>query len=237
MNSKIFHFLWIFILITIPLNIVKAENFLDVLLRFTGITITTSQVRGNFSGGNLWLVNIDQASSTEPKQITSEGTYHSPLWFPGKNNILVMNKNKLIQIDVYQNQKKTLHTLSDFTILLGFDKNNPDSILILQNNNPGILSLVSGEIDFLAFDKNDPNNRHALDSLMSNFRDYGETQLFIEKQGTLSARNLSKKVNNINKTNKIHINTGCDDIVIPCPGKCAQPALISDKRQLVFVGQ
>ena len=66
---------------------------------------------------------------------------------------------------------------------------------------------------------------------MSSFRDYGNTEVFIEKQSRVDANGVFKKIN------KIHIKVGEQDLVISCPAECAEPALIEDGKRLVFVGQ
>ena len=142
------------VLATLPLNKAMAESFIDALLRFTGISITTSQVRGSFIEGTIWLVNIDKSGANEVKQITSDGTYHSPLWIPvSGDKLLAVKEDKLIQLNIEGIEEKMLHSLSDFTILLGFDKSDSNSILIIQGSITAEISLASGQITLLPYDK------------------------------------------------------------------------------------
>ena len=220
------------ILATLPLHSAIADSFMDTLLRFSGISVTASQLRGrSFIEGNLWLIKIDGASANEAKQITSDGTYHSPLWIPGSDKILAVKGSKLIQLDIERSEEKMLHILSDHTVLLGFDKRDANSILILQDSEPAVLSLTNGQITFLTYDKENSENRSVLDGLKSNYRDYGNKKVFIDEKRIRDASGFFKKIN------KIHIKDGKQDTVIPCPADCAQPALTEDGRRLIFVGQ
>lgn len=218
-------------LLTLPWSYAMAGSFLDALLRFTGISITTSQVRGSFIRGNIWLVSIDKSGANQAKQITRGGTYHSPLWVPGSDKILAMKEDKLIQFNIEGGEEKMLHSLSKFTILLGFDKSDSNSILVINGSVPAVFLLDSGQVKLLPYDKENSEDRGALDGLMSGFRDYGNTEVFIEKQGGADANGVSKKIN------KIHIKSGEQDLVISCPAECGQPALREDGGWLVFVGQ
>lgn len=220
-------------LILIPLNSVMAESFVDSLLRFTGISITTKQVRGSFITGNIWLINLNQADTNKAKQITNNKSYHSPLWIPGaKDKLIAINEDKqLVRLNVQGVEEKILHQLTHFTVLLGFDKNDSDSVLILQGESPTVLRLGTGQIKLLPYDKNNSVDTDALDRLMSNFRDYGETQVFIENQSQVDASG------HFNQINKIHIKNAEKSMEISCLAECAQPALNSLKNRLVFIDQ
>lgn len=215
-------------LTTLPLNVVLAESLIDAVLRFTGISITTSQVRGLYSDGNLWLVKIDASGTNETKQITKEGDYHSPLWIPGTSNILAIKNEMLIQVEIEGDKENNLYSLTD-TLLLGFDKRDHDLILIIQKSLPAVLSLTSGRIVALPYDEDNPEDKKALNSLMSSFRDYGQAKVSVEKLSRVDASGRFKKMN------KIHIQGNEHDFVIACPAICEQPALNEDGQRLIFV--
>lgn len=212
---------------------VKGEKFLDALLRFSGISVTAGKVKGAFAEGNLWLIKIDDSGPNEAKQITDDGIYHSPLWIPGSDKMVAVKEGKLIQLNIEGSEEKVLHSFSesDYTILLGFDKSDANLMLIIQNGVPVIFSLASGQVTRLPYDNDKKEHRNALDSLMSSFRDYGNTKVYIEQRSSVDASG------SFMPDNKIHIKVGAQDTVISCPAECAQPALIEGGRRLVFVGQ
>jgi hypothetical protein len=222
------------ILTILPFHRATAEgdSFLAALLRFTGITATPSTVRGNdsFKEGDIWLFDVLGASTSEPRKITKAGNYHTPLWLPGNQSILAMKGDKLVQLNAQGNEEKTLHTLTDSTVLLGFDKNDPNRVLVLQDSLAGVLILTNGQITPLPYDKGNPTNRFELDQLSSGFRDYGTSQVSIENQRKVDPKGHFRQVGTV------HIRLGKKAISISCPSTCSQPALTADGRQLLFIG-
>jgi hypothetical protein len=210
----------------------NASDFLDTLLRFTGITASPSQTRVNdgVREGDIWLVHVGEEEASEPRKITSDGAYHTPLWVPQSQSILAMKGDKLVQLSVQGNEEKTLHTLTDNTELLGFDKNNPSLMLVLQESLAGVLTLANGQITPIPYDKKMPEDRYRLDQLRSGFRDYGTAQVSIENQSKVDPRGLFKELNTI------HIKRSTKDIFISCPSTCSQPAFAEDGGQLLFIG-
>ena len=223
-----------FFLAALPLCNVMAESFPDKLLRIAGISATPDKLRGEpgiVIKGNLWLVTLDESGDNEPQQITGDGTYHSPLWIPGSDKILAIKADKLIQLDIEGGKEQTLHVFSDLTILVGFDKHDANSILILQNSEPAVFSMASGQITLLPYDIKNSADRGALDRLRSsviNYRDYGDIKVLVSSKPIFVAGGHEE-------INKIHIKDGKQDIEMPCSEKCVQPALSWDRKQLVFV--
>lgn len=236
MNAKHFFLIILTCIFTIPpFNLAMAEggSFLDALLRFTGISVTADKVKGvdGFMTGNIWWAHIEETGSSQPRQITRDGTYHTPLWIPGSLAIIAMKGGNLVSINALDAGEKTLHALPDTTALLGFDKNDPDRILVLQEAQAGVLALTSGKITAIPYDKGNPEDRMGLDQLMSGYRDYGTAKVEIENQ----LRHDSRK--KFQQSNTINIKQGNNKIIsISCPSACAQPALAEDGRQLLFIG-
>ncbi len=235
MNSR--HFLQVIllcILTILPFNRATAEgdSFLATLLRFTGISVTANQVKGSddFREGDIWLIHVGEAEVSEPRKITSDGAYHTPLWIPGSQSILTMKGDKLVRLNTQGNEEKMLHTLTDNTALLGFDKNDPNLVLVIQEFVVGMLSLANGQITPLPYDEEKPDDRFGLDQLRSGFRDYGTVQVSIENQRRIDPQGHFKQFNTI------HIKQGEKDIPISCPSACGQLALAEDGRQLLFIG-
>ena len=212
----------------------KETSKIENLLRLVGIARLPIQLRetSTFIKGNLWLITIDESGDNELQQITSDGTYHSPLWIPGSDKILTLKGDKLIQLDTGEGEEKTLHTLPGHTILVGFDQRDANSILTLQDSEPAMLSLASGQIMLLPYeDSENSQDREVLDRLrssVSNYRDYGDIKVHVSSK-TLFVAGGHEEIN------KIHIKDGKQDIEIPCPENCVQPTLSWDRKKLVFV--
>ena len=94
----------------------------------------------------------------------------------------------------------------------------------------GVLSVASGQVTPLPYDKENPEDRFGLDQLRRGFRDYGNTQVSIENQSEVDPQGHFKP------SSTIHIKLGNKDISIRCPITCSQPALAEDGQQLLFIG-
>lgn len=223
------------ILVLLPLHSAKAGSF-SRMLQAMGITIAPSGVKssGSIFQGNLWLSKIDGAGAHEPKPLTRDGTYHSPLWIPGSNQILAVKGNNLVQLEIDGSQEKMLFPLSETTTLHGFDQRDAKSVLILQEKHddivPAVLSLTNGQITLLPYDKKNSEDRIAVDRLRGDNRNYDNIEIVVDRQSIFDATGTIEKIN------KIRIKANQRIAVIPCPGDCAQPALSEDGRKLVFVG-
>jgi len=217
-------------LATLPLHQVKADhNPLDQFLKFLGIIIPDGASRGSngTEPGNLWLYKFEETGFTEPKQITRDGNYISPLWIPGSGKIVTIKAKKLIQMDTTGTKETVLHTFSDPTILLGFSKHDANTILIFQNYEPALLSLDSGQITPLSYNDNKEHavDRNALIRLKNNWsikRKYEHSLISIKNQ-----KDIYIFVTNNAQQNK----------KITCPSICSQPALSGDGKNLIFVSQ
>lgn len=219
------------IFVTLPLQGALADNFFELFLKYTGISIDRNQIANSLIVGNIWKMEIDKSGVNEVKQVTRSGKYHSPIWIPGSDNLLAIKDDKLIQFSLSGGEEKILHNLPDPTILVGFNSNDMNSLLILQKSVPALLLLDSGEVIFMPFDKDNSEDSETLSSLKSSFRDYGKSQVYISEQSRTDVKGVTKKIN------KIHIKLDKQEFVISCPSDCAQPALIKNGRMLVFVGR
>lgn len=222
-------------LLIMPWHSVAAGSFSRVL-QVMGITIAPSGVKspGSIFRGNLWLSKIDGPGAHEPKPITRDGTYHSPLWSPDSNKILVAKENNLVQLEIDGSRETILFSLPPSTTLHGFDQRDTKSVLILQEKNddivPAVLSLTTGKITLLPYDKKDSADRTAVDRLSGDNRSYDNIEIVVDRQSIFDAAGNEEQIN------KIHIKANQKVAVIPCPGDCTQPALSEDGQQLVFVG-
>ena len=224
------------ILTILPFQPATAEDnsFLTALLRFTGITATPSAVKGNddFVTGNIWLVQIEAAKASEPRKITKDGNYHTPLWIPGSQAILAMKGDKLVQLNAQGHEEKTPHTLTKNTALLGFDKRDTNRILVLQRPLAvGILTLANGQIMPLPYDNNNSKEREAFDQLRKDFRSYDSAKVSVNEKKKPDSQGRFKSLYTI-----LIEQLGGKDISISCPSDCSQPAFSEDGRQLLFIG-
>jgi hypothetical protein len=137
----------------------------------------------------------------------------------------------LVQLNAQGGAEKTIHTLSDDTLLLGFDKTDNNQLLLRQQNTLRLLSLANGKLTDLAYASNDPKNREVIDGLNDDFKDYGATQVYIDDQGTVDRQGR------ITASTTVIVERAGNTITINCLSVCSQAALADDGRQLVFIGR
>ncbi|MGR9036189.1 MAG: hypothetical protein ACU83O_06320 [Gammaproteobacteria bacterium] len=234
MNFKYFAFCFLFFIAAILPDQSSAEegdSLLISLLRFTGISVNPNQMRGSdsFTEGNIWLVDVGDEKVSGPRKITQDYSYHTPLWMPGSQSVIAMKKKQLVRINPRGGGELILHKLTDDTGLLGFDKDNPNRILVLKNSLPAVLSLQSGEITPVPYDKDNSDDLAVLDRLSSGFRDYGAAQVSIEELSKIDPQGHFKSFNTL------RIRRDGNEISIDCPSACSQPALAENGRQLLFI--
>ena len=209
-----------------------ANSFLETILRFTGISITPNQTRGNnnFNEGEIWLVQLGQSQVSESRKITHSKSYRTPLWIPGHHLLVAMKGKQLVQMDEQGNQEKALHTLTYDTALIGFDKNDPNRVLVLRDSVVGILSLKNWQITPVSYDENNPKDRAGLDKLTNNSREYASAKLFVE------SKKEPKSQGGFNTFNTIRIETnGGKNFAITCPWTCGQATLSENAQQLLYI--
>jgi dipeptidyl aminopeptidase/acylaminoacyl peptidase len=181
--------------------------------------------------GDIWLVQTGETGTDAIRRITKDGNYRTPLWHPGGQSILAMkDRNKLVQLNTQGSKEVQLHAFATKnTVLIGFDRSNPDRVLVQQEPLVGVLSLANGKITPLPYDPKNAKDREALDQLNSDTRYYGNIIVSIVDQAVVDLKGRAQTIYTIKIDNNVN------DIAIKCPSVCSQPALSSDGRQLLFI--
>lgn len=210
-----------------------AEDILTTLLRFTGISSTPHTKGGaETENGDLWVVKRVNQEFAAAQKITTSGDYHSPLWLPGSDSLITVKSQAIVTLNSDGSHLKSLHTLTVATQLIGFDKTDPNQLLVRQDNNLGILTLDKGEFKPLPYHPDNPQERAALDNVNDDFKDYGTYKIAVDTEGIVDRSGRITP-----KTAIIVAQPSHDDITLSCPGKCSQPALDDSGQQVVFVGR
>jgi hypothetical protein len=221
--------LWM-LLLTAP-GTAQEASFWEKLLRFAGISITPNLQKGF---RDIWLVNL---SLRTRQRLTWEGGFHSPIFAPKDEAVLALRGERLTRIAVSGVEPEELFSVENVIKLVGISRDNPDTILILieKESAPlpvvGTLSIMSGRVTDIPYDRQSSKDLRMLDHLMGWERVYDGTTIFVRdgidpadipygletnvflKQGDADAVNLS----------------GCKGL------PCGQPALSHDGRTLVFI--
>jgi hypothetical protein len=171
----------------ISANLVYASPLLEKAAAFLGISVSPSQLRGleEFSGsGEIWLFDL---KTGQRKKISLGGGYHSPLFLPMDEDLLALKGSRVVRLRGRDGKEETLFTIDGIEKLIGFHGQDQDKVLVLyrgdhQTHVPGVLSLASGRIEPLSFDRTSEADRRLLAHLSSWERSYGPKKVFVRRQ-------------------------------------------------------
>ena len=212
-------------------------SFWEKLLRFAGISVTPNLQKGlqdQVNTGDIWLVDL---SLRTRQRLTWEGGFYSPVFAPGDEVILAMRAERLTRIELSGTAPQELFAVENVIKLVGFSRDDPDTVLILIEKEAALLPMVgklsiqSGRVSEMPYDQQSQKDLRMLNHLMGWERVYDGTTIYVRdgrdpadgpngletnvflQQGDAEAVNLS----------------GCKGLL------CGQPALSHNGRTLVFI--
>jgi hypothetical protein len=212
-----------------------SPGFIDRVLKFLGISDSPGTLKspGDEKNGSLWVVDL---SSHTTDAITQAEKYRSPVFLPGRNDILALSGNDVVRISPSGSANK-LYSIAGITKLVAGSTDKPDTVLILLTENAGghsrvgFLSVSTGRVTPLAFDPNSSADLQMVENLEGWTRTYGDKQIYVQRQtkqalsGTVGWSDVFLKA------------AGQDPVnVSRCNGaNCGQPSLSADGKLLIFV--
>lgn len=213
----------------------KKPTFWQRLIRFAGISATPSAQKApgdEAFAGDIWVV---QVNSAEALRLTNDGGYRSPIFLSGDKNILALKGMDVIELGLTGGQPRRLFCLKGVVKLVGLDMDDPNSILLLmedQNRNLelGLLSLDSGQVTKIPPEENE-DSRRALTHIQGWERAYGTTKVYVKTEvkndlaGTLEWTDVYLKQADSEPRNI----SRCDGI------NCGQPSLSQNDRSVTYV--
>lgn len=227
--------LWILFLTT-P-SAAQETSFWEKLLRFAGVSATPSQQKGlrnQIFTGDVWIVDLFLKTRL---RLTWKGGFYSPVFAPKDEAILAMRGERLTRISVYGTEPEELHSVENVIKIVGFSRDDPDTVLILIENEPsplpvvGTLSIISGRFTEIPYNPQSSKDMRMLNHLLGWEREYDGTTIYV-RNGGYSADIPHRLETNIflKKGNEAAVNlTGCEGLL------CSQPALSYDGRTLVYI--
>jgi hypothetical protein len=214
----------------------KTETFWHKILRVSGIGASPSTLKGpgdEVVHGQIWIADI---GSGKTRKLTSTGGFHSPIFILGGNDILALKDAKVVRVSLSEGTVTSLYSAAGITKLVGISMDDPGKVLVLERSDSGLpdvafLSVSSGKLDSLSYDRSSVNDRHMVEHLLAWDRDYGDTSVYTNEQtksgmsGTLSWTDvfLKKGSNGPVDVSK------CDRV------NCGQPSLSPDGKLVAWV--
>lgn len=213
----------------------KKQTFWQRLLRFCGISATPSAQKApgdKVTSGDIWLV---QVNSSEALRLTHDGGYRSPIFLTGDNKIIALKGPDVMEISVTGGEPEKLLCVKQVVKLVGANMDDPNSILVLiedENRNPGlgVLTLHDGAVTKIPAEGSD-EYRKALTHAESWERVYGATKVFVKTEvkndlvgvvewSDVYIKQVDSPPKNLSR---------CDGI------NCSQPSLSKTGHSVVFI--
>jgi hypothetical protein len=210
------------------------RSLLDTLLRIAGLTAAPSQMRGSeaeVGSGNIWVVGVDGRGA---RALTADGGYRSPLFSINDDSLVALKGDAVVRISIGDSRAVQQQRAAGVTRLVGFDRADGDSLIVLLDAAAAPLASVSmrtGRITPLPYDASSPDDRRMLAQVRADARVYGETSVYTK---TETKRGLARNVDWLD----VYVKRGAAAAtnVSACDGtNCVQPALSADGRRIAFV--
>jgi hypothetical protein len=228
----IFFIIFIFL---IPFK-AQSESLLVKILRVTGISANPTQQRGPGDykeSGDIWIVN---RSTKKMTRITTDGGYRSPVFVPNDSHVMALKGKDVVMISLSGEEVRAFHPEQNVIKIIGFDSQDNDSALTLLEDDDGrtlvgFISLASGQITYVPFDRKVKADREMLIHLKQWTRVYGTTMIYVKNE-------INQSVTGLHEFTNVYIKEGDTDAVklTDCKGNnCGQPSLSHNKNQVVFI--
>jgi hypothetical protein len=212
------------------------ESLWKKILRITGITATPSQQKAPgeemTQGGMIWIG--DPQAGTR-RRVRNDAGFRSPIFAPDDKTIVALRTGWLWRMDAETGKGDKVHHLSTVTKLVGTDRDDPDKILVLREENgkegPALLSLKSGQLTDIPYNAQSSDDRNLLNHLKGWERDYGNVAVYSMEQrresvvGPVEWQDVFFKKGDAEPVN-----------ISRCDGdNCGQPSLSSDGEKVAYV--
>ena len=213
----------------------QKEGFWQWALRFSGISANPNTLKGandEPASGQVWIADL---TSGTRRNITRDGGYRSPVFYPDSLTVLALKGDDVMRISS-SGQVEKLYSIPGISKLVGFSVNDSSELLVLKQDGqgnvvPGELSIQTAKVDLFPYDPNSGEDRQMLEHLQSWQREYGTWVVYVKREGV---QTLSGQLEIANVFLKVE---GRDpENVSRCEMEnCGQPSLSADKTHVLFI--
>lgn len=214
----------------------KPESFLHRVLRISGIAASPAALKGpgdEVQSGQIWIVEV---TSKKARSLTPNGGYRSPVLSPGGAEILALHGNDVVRVIRSGGDTEKLYSIPGISKLVGFSLDNSEELLVLVtdgtgNTTVGLLSVSTGKVEALPYDRASSQDKQMLEHLRSWDRVYGDRGVYVKRQSKQSIAGAVQWTDVFLKEGEsglVNV-SGCDEV------NCGQPSLSADGKFLVFV--
>jgi hypothetical protein len=141
---------------TPPATSKKIESAIQWLLRFAGITLTSSRQKGenNDDAGTIWIADL---VTGESKPLSYGDKFRWPIFLPCDSSILALRDNDVVKLSLLTNEERVIVRNPKMVKLVGADSSKDNVLVIVEDSNGlhrlGTLSLSSGQISIPEFEQ------------------------------------------------------------------------------------
>ncbi len=213
----------------------QADPGLEAVLRFLGISASPSTQRGGsdeIKTGDIWVADPEGATH---HALTTGGTYRWPVFEPSGKSVVALAGDQLVRIPITRGAKiQVLHSVPSVDKLVGFDRDNPERLLVTQNQPESplaVLSIASGKLQDLPYDRNDKDQRRMLSHIRGEERVYAKARVYVMTESAQS-------IEGTREWTDVYIQQGDGKAknVSHCDGiDCGQPSLSPDGKTVVYI--
>jgi hypothetical protein len=211
----------------------RADDFLDRIMQVLGISATPSQMKGDsdISAGQVWIADVEDGTRTA---LTTDFGYRWPVYEPGGEAVIALEGDRLVRIPATNGTVKMLHKVPGMEKLVGFDRNDPDNLLVLLDKDTtplAFLSLKTGNLTPLPYDPNSKEHRRMLSHVKGDERVYGTTGVYVKtesKQAMEGELEWSEVYLRRREAAPHKISNGAGV-------NCGQPSLSPDGKAVVYI--
>lgn len=209
-----------------------AETLLEKLLRITGLSAAPGQLReGEATPGSIWVCDIRGGA---PVRWTDGGGFRSPVFAIADGSVFAIAGQTLVRIPAAGAPPVALRSVPGLAKLVGFDSQAPNELIVLMDDSTAplaALSLVTGTLTTLPFDRGAPGQDRLLSQIRAQDRGRGDLRVLVRKQ---QRQGLSRTIEWTDVM--VQLAPGEPRNVSRCDGvNCSQPALSPDATRVVFV--
>ncbi len=210
----------------------SAETLVAKLLRISGLSAAPGQLRdGEATPGSIWVCDIGGAA---PLRWTSSGSFRSPVFGVADGSVFALADRTVFRVPAALATPVAVRSVRGVAKLVGFDSRAPDELIVLLDDGAAplaALSLATGTLATLPFDRRAPDQDLLLSQIRSQDRGRGDLRLLVRKQ---QRQGLSRTI----EWTDVMLQRGSGELrnLSRCDGiDCSQPALSPDASQVVFV--
>jgi hypothetical protein len=213
----------------------EADLSLEAVLRFLGISASPSTQKGRsdeIETGDIWVADLERVTR---HALTTGGGYRWPVFELSDKSVVALKGDQLVRIPITRGAKtQVLCSLSGVDKLVGFDRDNPDRLLVMRNQPESplaVLSVTSEKLQDLPYDRNDKDQRRMLAHIRGEERVYARARVYVM---TESAQSLE----GTREWTDVYIQQGDGKAknVSRCDGSdCGQPSLSPDGKTVVYI--